>query len=237
MQEKVSAIIVAAGKGIRMNASTRKQYLLLGRTPIIVRSVRLYSGCPAVTTIFLVVPPSDKNYCEGLIDQSSDLGKTCHVISGGDTRQASVYQGLLAVEKAGLVGGIVVIHDGVRPFVNPDQVESCIASARTTGACILAVPVHDTLKQMEKGTTVISGTLPRKDIWFAQTPQAFRYELIRNAHERALKERVSGTDDAMLVERIGIPVSVVPGSRRNIKITTPEDLALAEALLASETIV
>jgi len=235
MQTGVSAIIVAAGNGIRMNASKRKQYLLLGHVPIIIRTVRLFSACPAVAAIFLVVPPSDTDYCRELVIRSPDLGKTCHVISGGESRQASVYQGLLAVEKAGIVSGFVVIHDGVRPLVKPSRIESCIATARKTGACILAEPVHDTLKQIVQGTTLIAGTLPRKDLWYAQTPQAFRYEIIRDAHERALKDHVSGTDDAMLVERMGIPVSVVPGSRQNIKITTPEDLALAEALLVSKT--
>lgn len=170
MQIKVSAIIVAAGKGIRMNASTRKQYLLLDNTPIIIHTVRLFSTCPAIATVFLVVPSTDADYCKQLIAQSPDLGKTYHIISGGDSRQASVYQGLLAVEKAGGESGIVVIHDGVRPLVKPKQIESCIANARTTGACILAVPARDTLKQIEEGTSVIAGTLPRKDIWFAQTP-------------------------------------------------------------------
>lgn len=235
MQGSVSAIIVAAGNGIRMNASIRKQYLLLCHVPIIIRTIRLFGACPDIADIFLVVPPSDTDYCKDLIARSPDLGKTCHVIAGGDSRQASVYQGLLAVEETGMSGGIVAIHDGVRPLVKPDQVESCILIARTTGACILAVPAQDTLKQIKKGTAVIAGTLPRKEIWFAQTPQAFRYDIIRNAHERAIEDRVAGTDDAMLVERIGIPVSVAPGSRNNIKITTREDLALAEALLASET--
>jgi 2-C-methyl-D-erythritol 4-phosphate cytidylyltransferase len=183
----------------------------------------------------MVVPKPDKVFCEELLTRSPDLLKTCHVISGGDSRQESVYQGLLAVEKAGLAGGIVVIHDGVRPFVKPEQIQSCIVIAGTTGACILAVPAQDTLKQVEKESTVISGTLPRDTIWFAQTPQAFRYEIIRTAHERALRDRISGTDDAMLVERMGIPVRMIPGSRQNIKITTPEDLALAEAILVLET--
>ena len=235
MQGKATAIIVAAGKGVRMNASTRKQYLHLGRIPIILHTVLLFDACPAITAIFLVVPPSDKPYCKELLARLPDRKKTCRIVTGGNSRQASVYQGLLAVEKAGMANEIVAIHDGVRPLVKPNQVESCIAVARSKGACILAVPVPDTLKQIKKGTTDIAETLPRDDIWLAQTPQAFQYDIIRSAHDRALEAHFSGTDDAMLVERMGIPVSVVSGSRYNIKITTREDLALAEALLASDS--
>ena len=232
MQGKATAIIVAAGKGVRMNASKRKQYLHLGHDPVILHTVRVFSVCPNIGAIFLVVPPSDIDYCRELLTRSPGPDKIRHIVPGGDSRQASVYQGLLAVERAGLAAGVVAIHDGVRPLVRPDQVESCIDLAGTTGACVLAVPAQDTLKQVTSGASVISGTLPRTEIWFAQTPQAFRYDIIRKAHETAIEERVSGTDDAMLVERMGIPVSVVPGSRHNIKITTPEDLALAEALLS-----
>lgn len=231
MTVTASAIIVAAGEGVRMNASTRKQYLLLGHDPVIIHTVRLFCTIPSITDIFLVVPPSDKGYCKDLITRSSGIEKTCHVVSGGASRQASVYRGLLSVEKAGIGHGIVAIHDGVRPLTGRDQIEACIAVAGKSGACILAVPAQDTLKQIGKETTIIA-TLPREGIWFAQTPQVFQYEVIRKAHERAIKERVSGTDDAMLVERTGVPVRVVAGSHRNIKITTPEDLALAEALLA-----
>ena len=234
MREKATAIIVAAGKGVRMDVSSRKQYLLLGHVPIIIRTVLLFNTCPSIADVFLVVPPTDTDYCKELISRSNDIEKECHIVSGGDSRQASVYKGLQAVEKSGNTSGIVAIHDGVRPLVKPDHIESCIATAGTTGACILAIPAHDTLKQIKTGTSVIADTLPRKEIWFAQTPQAFQYDIIRNAHELALENHVSGTDDAMLVERMGIPVSVVPGSRHNIKITTREDLFLAEALLVSE---
>lgn len=235
MPMSVSAIIVAAGQGIRMNAAGRKQYLLLGRVPILIRTVRLFNVCPSITAIFLVAPASDMDYCKELIAQSPDLRKTCRLVSGGDSRQTSVYQGLLAMEKAGLSKGMAAIHDGVRPLVKAERIESCIAVARTTGACILAAPVQDTLKRIENNETVISGTIPREGVWLAQTPQVFRYDIIRNAHEQAVREHVFGTDDAMLVERMGIPVSVVCGSRYNIKITTPEDLALAKALLSSES--
>ncbi len=234
MRDKATAIIVAAGKGVRMNLSLRKQYLTLSHVPIIVRTVQLFTACPSIDAIFLVVPPTDTDYCKELLSRSQDIEKECHVVSGGDSRQASVYQGLLAVEKTSGTSGIVAIHDGVRPLVKPHRIESCIAIAATNGACILAIPAQDTLKQIKLGTTIIADTLPRQEVWFAQTPQVFQYDIIRNAHELALKNHVSGTDDAMLVERMGIPVSVVPGSRHNIKITTREDLSLAEALLNSD---
>jgi 2-C-methyl-D-erythritol 4-phosphate cytidylyltransferase len=154
------------------------------------------------------------------------------VVPGGETRQASVYQGLLALEKAVDACDPVVIHDGVRPFVTREQIEACVSAAKQNGACILAVPAQDTLKQVKDDSTLIDTTLARHNVWLAQTPQAFTYALIRSAHERAHEDGVTGTDDAMLVERISHPVRVIPGSRMNFKITTPDDLALAEALAA-----
>ena len=228
----VFAIIVAAGKGVRMNASTRKQYFILGHEPIFIRTVRRFSTCSAIDAIFLAVPHADVVYCRQLVKQNPEIKKSCCVISGGDSRQASVYRGLLAVESSRTrTLDMVVIHDGVRPFVTSNQIESCVNEARKTGACILAVPAQDTMKQVETDTGIIAGTLARNNIWLAQTPQVFQYEIIRDAHEQALRDAITGTDDAMLVERLGTPVSVVPGSRRNIKITTPDDLIMAKAFL------
>jgi 2-C-methyl-D-erythritol 4-phosphate cytidylyltransferase len=154
------------------------------------------------------------------------------VVAGGTTRQASVYQGLIAMEKKMSSTDLVVIHDGVRPLVTVKQIESCVGSAEKYGASIMAVPAHETLKQAGRDPDVIEGTLTRKDVFLAQTPQVFKYDLIRDAHERALKDGFTGTDDAMLVERMAYPVRVVPGSRTNLKITTPDDLVLAKALIA-----
>jgi len=226
----VSAIIVAAGKGVRMNADTRKQYLHLDGVPIVIRTLRAVSDCPAIDVIYLAVPPSDVAHCRDLLQGCPEIQTDCRVIAGGETRQTSVYHGLLAMEKEVSPSDLVVIHDGVRPLVTRKQIEACVASAEITGACILAVPAQDTLKQVESASGRIAATLTRQDVWLAQTPQVFRYTLIRDAHERALKDGFAGTDDAILVERISHPVHVVPGSRTNLKITTPEDLALAEAL-------
>jgi 2-C-methyl-D-erythritol 4-phosphate cytidylyltransferase len=230
----ISAIIVAAGKGVRMNASTKKQYLCLGGDPIVVRTLRLFSGCPFIDNIYLTVPPEDESFCRELIKNKTQIRTGCRVISGGKTRQESVYLGLLAMENEISPTDLVAIHDGVRPLVTRKQIEACVASAEKNGACILGVPAHDTLKRVEDDSDIIEGTLTRKNIWLAQTPQVFKYELIRNAHERALKDGFTGTDDAMLVERVSFQVRVVPGSRTNLKITTPGDLALAEALASGK---
>jgi 2-C-methyl-D-erythritol 4-phosphate cytidylyltransferase len=156
------------------------------------------------------------------------------VIAGGKTRQESVYNGLIAMEEEISAGDMVAIHDGVRPLVTRKQIEACVTSARKNGACILALPAQDTLKEVKNDSDIITATPPRQNIWFAQTPQVFTYPLIRDAHERALKDGFEATDDAMLVERTSFAVRVVPGSKTNLKITTPEDLALAEAILSSD---
>ena len=228
----ISAIIVAAGKGVRMNADNKKQYLQLGGEPVVIRTLRVFCDCGLIDAIYLVVPPSDGTYCRELIHQYPGLRADCRVIEGGETRQESVYEGLLAMERETTEKDLVVIHDGVRPLVPLEGIEACVESAQKNGACILALPAQDTLKQVETSSDIITGTLMRRDIWLAQTPQVFNYALIRNAHERALNEDVNGTDDAMLVERISFPVRVVPGSKINLKITTPEDLVIAEALIS-----
>jgi 2-C-methyl-D-erythritol 4-phosphate cytidylyltransferase len=148
------------------------------------------------------------------------------LVAGGVERQASVYNGLTAV-----IPGTeyVAIHDGVRPFIQPEMIEACLDGARQTGACILGVPLTDTLKQVNmKG--IIETTLSRHSMWRAQTPQAFSYKLIRDAHERARQKGVTGTDDAELLEKAGHPIKIINGSGFNLKITTPDDLKLAEII-------
>jgi len=130
---------------------------------------------------------------------------------------------------------LVAIHDGVRPLVSKSQIEACVSSAEKTGASILAVPVSDTIKQVGDNPNFISRTLEREGLWLAQTPQVFRYHIIRSAHENALREGIEATDDAMLVEMSGVQIQIVPGNRKNIKITTPEDLSLGEFILCRET--
>jgi len=227
----VSAIIVAAGLGTRMTGDIRKQYLLLNGRPILSHTLRIFENCPAVDRIFLVVQAEDFDFCRTRILSSLKGRVNVTLVPGGAERQDSVYNGLVAAEHAG--DDIVVIHDGVRPFVSCERLTACIAEAGASGACILGIPVVDTLKHVSP-SGCIDQTIQREGIWRAQTPQAFRYRLIRQAHEDARKARWSATDDALLVERIGKKVKIVPGGMDNLKITTKEDLLLAEAIIRTQ---
>ncbi|MFH0998354.1 MAG: 2-C-methyl-D-erythritol 4-phosphate cytidylyltransferase [Pseudomonadota bacterium] len=223
----VSAIIVAGGKGIRMGAPTRKQYMLLAGKPIVCHTLEVFDACPCIEEIFLVVPPDDLETCAEKWITSLTLHKTIHLVAGGIERQDSVYRGIQAV--SGRRCEVVVIHDAVRPFVSSRMIEACVAEARVSGACIVGMPAMDTAKRVNSGR--IERTLDRNTIWMAQTPQAFDLNLIRTAHEKAGSERFMGTDDAMLVERLGHKIRIITGSRLNMKITTPEDLSLAEGII------
>lgn len=221
------AIIVAAGKGVRMNRPTPKQYLDLEGVPLLSRTLQAFDRCASVGKIILVVPAGDIGFCMEKIINPSGIRKKVTPVAGGPERQDSVYNGLLAVEEK---KSTVVIHDGVRPFVSPSVIEECIREAVLHGACILGLPASDTLK-LADGSGYIEKTLARDYVWLAQTPQAFDFSLIKKAHETARREGFKGTDDALLVERLGEKVKIIKGSINNIKITTPEDLALARAML------
>jgi 2-C-methyl-D-erythritol 4-phosphate cytidylyltransferase len=223
----VSAIIVAGGKGIRMGAATRKQYLLLAGKPIVCHTLEVFDACPCIEEIYLVVPPDDLDTCFEKWVSSLSLHKRIHLVAGGLERQNSVYLGIQAV--SGQRCEIVVIHDAVRPFVSTRIIEDCVEEARVSGACIVGMPAMETAKLVNGDQ--VERTLDRNSIWMAQTPQAFNLDLIRTAHESANLEGFMGTDDAMLIERLGHKIRIIPGSRLNMKITTPEDLALAEGLI------
>jgi 2-C-methyl-D-erythritol 4-phosphate cytidylyltransferase len=223
----VSAIIVAGGKGIRMGAATRKQYLLLAGKPIVCHTLEVFDACPCIKEIYLVVPPDDLDTCFEKWVSSLSLHKRIHLVAGGLERQNSVYLGIQAV--SGQRCEIVVIHDAVRPFVSTRIIEDCVEEARVSGACIVGMPAMETAKLVN--VDQVERTLDRNSIWMAQTPQAFNLDLIRTAHESANLEGFMGTDDAMLIERLGHKIRIIPGSRLNMKITTPEDLALAEGLI------
>jgi 2-C-methyl-D-erythritol 4-phosphate cytidylyltransferase len=222
----VSAIIVAGGKGIRMGAATRKQYMLLAGKPIVCHTLEVFDACSCIEEIYLVVPPDDLATCAEKWVSSLSLHKTIHLVAGGIERQDSVFLGIQAV--SGRQCDVVVIHDAVRPFVSSRMIETCVAEARISGACIVGMPAMDTAKLVNSGQ--IERTLDRNTIWMAQTPQTFDLNLIRKAHENARSENFMGTDDAMLVERLGHKIRIIAGSRLNIKITTPEDLSLAEGI-------
>jgi len=225
----VYAIVVAAGKGIRMKGAVRKQYIEIDGCPVLYWTLKVIDSCRTVDRIILVIPPDGFRFCIDEIIDPLKIHKKTNIIAGGLKRQDSVYNGLLAVDDK---ESMVVIHDGVRPFVGPDQIEECAKQAVLHGACILGLPVSDTLKFVN-GSGYIEKTMERDAVWLAQTPQAFNYALIKKAHESAREDGFTGTDDASLVERLGEKVKVINGSINNIKITTPADLAIARSIFRS----
>jgi 2-C-methyl-D-erythritol 4-phosphate cytidylyltransferase len=224
-----AAVIVAAGAGRRMGSDLRKQYLTLAGEPILFHTLRAFDACAAIRAITLVAPSGELEWVADQILTPLDLTTPTTLCPGGQERQDSVRLGLDTIAP---VHRLVAIHDGVRPLVRSMDIKNCLRAAARFGAALLAVPVADTLKLSTEGS-LVAKTLSREGVWQAQTPQAFDLELIRKAHQKALDESVQGTDDAALVERLGYPVRLVDGSRRNIKVTTPEDLVLAEAFLSA----
>jgi 2-C-methyl-D-erythritol 4-phosphate cytidylyltransferase len=227
MTRKATAIIAAAGKGLRMGGETRKQYMSIAGVPVLARTLMVFNACSAIDRIIAVIPEEDVDFCRENVLPFLVPQKPIELISGGDERQASVYKGVCAVDGP---ESIIVIHDGVRPFVSEADIIECIRAAETFGAAIVGVPAQDTLKTIADDGC-IDKTIERSRIWLAQTPQAFECRLLKTAHEAANREKFMGTDDAALVERLGKKVKIVRGQKFNIKITTPEDLLLAEALV------
>ena len=223
------AIIVAAGKGRRMAASRPKQYLLLNRKPVLYHTLSAVWACDKISGVWVAVAEDDLDHCKNFVLGRSLPGPV-QLVAGGKTRQESVFNALLSLEKTAGHGDVVAIHDGVRPFIHPDHMANCIESAQKNGACILAIPASDTLKKVDSNGKIFQ-TTDRSQVWLAQTPQAFRFGLILKAHQKAREMGIQATDDAMLMEKLGLPVYVTPGSRNNIKLTTAEDLALANALI------
>jgi 2-C-methyl-D-erythritol 4-phosphate cytidylyltransferase len=220
-----TAIIPAAGIGARMHTDRAKQMIELGGTPLLVHTLRRFEQCDPVDQVILVLQPSMTSEVLALISRHN-LKKVSRVVAGGAERQDSVYRGLLVIKPED--AGIVVVHDAVRPFIHPDEIRGVIERARSIGAALMAVAATDTIKQVKSAR--VQRTLDRRRIYYAQTPQAFRYEIIREAYERAYSDGFMATDDSQLVERLGHKVSVVEGSPINIKITRPFDLKLAEVI-------
>jgi len=222
-----SAIIVAAGSGQRMSGPIAKQYLPIGGAPILVHTLGVFNSSPLIDRILLVLSAGDFTYCSAHILPCENISKEVTLVAGGSERQESVYNGLLA---AGCdPDDIVVIHDGVRPFLTLEQISDCVQTARAVGACILGLPVVSTLKRVDP-SGIIRETVDRDHVWEAQTPQAFRFSLIKRAHEVARKSGWEATDDSRLLERLGTDVKIVRGSPGNLKITTQDDLMMAEAI-------
>jgi 2-C-methyl-D-erythritol 4-phosphate cytidylyltransferase len=220
------AIIAAAGAGTRMASDRPKQFLLLAGTPVLIHTLKVFEQCESIQEVILVLPAEES---AGFLSLAGKFGlrKVARVVPGGVTRADSVKRGLAAIRAA--TAEIVVVHDGVRPFVTVEEIDATVAAAQIDGAAILVAPVTDTIKQVSDQR--VERTLDRGVLRRAMTPQCFRYELLRQAYQAADVTDASLTDESVLVEKIGIPVSVVEGSPRNIKITTADDLAIAEAIL------
>jgi 2-C-methyl-D-erythritol 4-phosphate cytidylyltransferase len=232
---RVAAILPAAGLGTRMGAETPKQFLELDGVPLVVFTLRRLAACAEISQ-FIVATIAEEVPSLELRLAKEKIGRAVKVVAGGGTRQESVARGLSVVAPE---TEIALVHDAVRPLVTREQVERVIAEARARGAAILGIPAIDTVKEVKRASlpedvALITATIPRERIVLAQTPQAFRYALLREAFARAEHDGISASDEASLVERFGHEVFVVLGSERNIKITRPGDMALAQFYLSQE---
>jgi 2-C-methyl-D-erythritol 4-phosphate cytidylyltransferase/2-C-methyl-D-erythritol 2,4-cyclodiphosphate synthase len=224
---KTIAIIPAGGSGKRLKSHIAKQYLLLDSEPVLVQTLRAFQNSPDIDGIILALPSEDIVHIRQELAENYGLTKVVNVVAGGQERQDSVKNCLDAV--AGECG-IVVIHDAVRPFVTEELISKVVEAARVTGAAIAGVKTKDTIKEI-KDDGMIGRTVPRNKLWLAQTPQAFEFGLLKEAYRAAYEENFYGTDDASLVERMGKEVKIIEASYENIKITTNEDMQIADALM------
>ena len=222
----VRAIIAAGGRGERVGGSLPKQFIEIKKKPLLAYTVENFDKCKLIDEIILVVPEEYVGLSSYQIVDVFNFRKIRKIISGGKERQDSVYKALLS-----LPGNtdIVTIHDGVRPFISPEKIIKSIEMCKKDKAVILALPINETVKRVEDKFVIT--TLDREKLWVAQTPQTFEYKLILEAYKKAEKYSFIGTDDSSLVERLGIKVKILEGDHDNIKITTPEDLVLAERII------
>jgi 2-C-methyl-D-erythritol 4-phosphate cytidylyltransferase len=233
---RVAVILPAAGLGTRMGkgpavqaGTSRKQFMLLEGAPILIHTIRKFLLCPSVSEIVVALRAEDMDWARGLIHHEHPQ-KPVHVVEGGETRQQSVENALATLSPG---TELVAVHDAVRPFIDSELVEKVIAEAAETGAAIVGIVPVDTVKKVHKNK--IRSTLPREHLVLAQTPQVFRFDLLKQAFEAARADGFTGTDESSLVERMEqVEVSVVQGSDRNIKITRPSDMELARLFLGEE---
>lgn len=223
-----TAIVLAAGKGTRMNSKIQKQFLEVEGKPVIYYSLKCFQESPLIRDIILVTGEESLSYCKEEIVKKFGFSKVKKVTVGGKERYDSVYAGLCACDNT----DYVLIHDGARPFVTEEILERTCLSVKETGACVAGMPAKDTIKISDRNK-IVESTPAREKVWLVQTPQAFRYSLIKESYESIRCKDMSGiTDDAMIVEQeSGVKVALVHGSYENLKITTPEDLIIAEAFL------
>ena len=224
---KAVAIIVAGGLGKRMGNDVSKQYMLLGDMPVLSRTLGIFEKASNIGHIVLVVPKNDMDYAKNSIVEKYGISKVRHIVAGGRQRQDSVKNGLDVVSDK---DEIVLIHDGVRPFVSEELINVSVRKAFEEDAVTVGVPVKDTVKSVDSDG-LVTKTFKRNTLWLTQTPQAFKAEIIIKAYQKAYKDNFYGTDDASLVEHINVSVKMIPGSYNNIKITTPGDLEFGEFLL------
>lgn len=228
MKEKCTAVVLAAGRGKRMHSNIQKQFLQIKGHPILYYSLKCFQDCSFIDDIVLVTGEESLSYCKTEIVERYGFSKVMSVTAGGKERYDSVYSGLLQCRDT----KYVFIHDGARPFITEEILASGLEKVKETGACVVGMPSKDTVKLADEAGFVRE-TPERNRVWTVQTPQIFEYNLIRMAHESIRKKDMSAiTDDAMVVEQeTGVKVRLSMGSYQNIKITTPEDLAVAEAFL------
>jgi 2-C-methyl-D-erythritol 4-phosphate cytidylyltransferase len=219
-------VIPAAGQGKRMKAGKNKQFIELRDQPVIVHTLKVFERDEWCEGIILVINEAEREQFNEILKRFS-IKKVISMVSGGTERQHSVYNGLKKVKNS----DIVLIHDGARPFITVEKIHELVQAAKEHGAAVVAVPVKDTIKRGIDG--YVHETVERSSLWAVQTPQAFHVSLVLEAHERASLEGYIGTDDASLVERMGKQVKIVEGDYRNIKLTTPDDLLFAQAILSS----
>jgi 2-C-methyl-D-erythritol 4-phosphate cytidylyltransferase len=223
---KTVALIVAGGLGTRIKGDLPKQFMSLADRPVLAHTVQKFEACDLIDEIILVVPEDYMGHCSQAIVDKFDFKKVTKIVSGGKERQDSVYSGLKACPGN---TSIVAIHDAVRPFISTERISESVNLCRERKAVILAVQPKDTIKRGE-GDSVVT-TLDRAKLWLTQTPQVFEYKLILQAYEKAQEDGFLGTDDSVLVERLGREVAILEGDYGNIKITTAQDLATAERLI------
>jgi 2-C-methyl-D-erythritol 4-phosphate cytidylyltransferase len=221
---KVGAIIPAAGCGKRIGGSTPKQFIEFKGKPLLHHTLMVFSSCELVDYVILVMPQADAD-SQGK-DWLSKYKIVKKIVVGGKQRQDSVYNGFNSLDE---LTEIVVVHDGVRPFTTPQMIISTVEEARKYGAAITAIPVSDTIKKVADG--FVEKTIIRDGLWRVQTPQAFKYDLLKEAFQKAQRDSYYGTDEGSLVEYLGKPVRIVSGSELNMKITHKEDLIIGESLL------
>jgi len=224
---KIAALVAAAGLGKRMNSKIGKPFIPIFGKPILSYTLEKFEKCPLIDEVYLVVAKNEKDYCWKNVIVKYHLKKVQKLISGGNTRQESVFNGLRSVKKN---TDIIVIHDGARPFIHESIIKKSISVADKDGAAVTAAPLKDTLKQV-KEDFLIHSTLDRAKIWRAQTPQTFKYKLIMSVYQQAWKDGFTATDDSAILERYGHVVRLIIGSEENIKITSPFDIFIAESIL------